>query len=308
MQSFVSPSAGYGKVTVRILLLLNPNARRGAQSAEAVEKAFDVEQCEVIREEPDQNDGGARIMKRYVGEVDCVAVGGGDGTLINAIPGLIETKLPLGILPLGTFNDLAKTLGVPVDLEGAVRVILDGNKRALDVGRVAGRYFLNEASIGISTRIARRQTPEAKKRFGFLAIIATTLAALVKSRPFSATVRYDGKEERFRTLQLTVANSHHFGGFITNKDAAIDDGMLDLYSLDIHNWADVMRLLGPIARHEISQSPAVRNRKSTQFEVLTTRPRAVFTDGEPAAMTPAMFTVLPAAIEVFVPRDGTPSK
>ncbi|MFN2527738.1 MAG: lipid kinase [Candidatus Baltobacteraceae bacterium] len=293
---------------MRVLLLLNPNARRGDDSADAVKRAFEIANCEIIREAPDQSDGGARIMRHYAGRIDCVVVGGGDGTLINAIPGLIETKLPLGILPLGTFNDLARTLELPRDPERAVRVILDGHKKALDVGRVGNRYFLNEASIGISTRIARRQTPAAKKRFGFLAIIATTLTALGRSRPFSATVRYDGKEERFRTLQLTVANSHHFGGFITNKDAAIDDGILDLYSLNIRNWADVARLIGPIARHEISESPAVRNRKSTTFEVLTTRPRAIFTDGEPAAMTPATFTVLPGAIEVFVPRNGIPKK
>jgi YegS/Rv2252/BmrU family lipid kinase len=287
---------------MRVLLLLNPNARRGEDSADAVKTAFEAADCEVFREAPDQSDGGARIMRAYAGRVDGVAVGGGDGTLISAIPGLIETNLPLGILPLGTFNDLARTLGVPLDPAEAVRVILEGNKKAIDVGRVGERYFLNEASIGISTRIARRQTPEIKKRFGFLAIVATTLATLRESRPFSATVYSDGKEERFRTLQLTIANSHHFGGFITNKEAAIDDALLDLYSLDIENWLDVVRLIGPIVRHEIADSPAVRNRKSAKFEVRTTRPRPVFTDGEPAAMTPAIFEVVPAAIEIFVPR------
>ena len=243
-------------------------------------------------------------MEHYAGQIDCVVIGGGDGTLISAIPGLIAKRLPLGILPLGTFNDLARTLGIPSDPESAVRVILDGHKKAIDVGRVDGHYFLNEASIGISTRIARRQTPAAKKRFGFLAIVATTLAALGGSRPFSATVTVDGAQERFRTIQLTVANSHHFGGFITNKAAAIDDAILDLYCVDIKNWFDVLRLLGPIIRHEISDSPTVQNRKSTRFEVSTTRPRHVYTDGEPATMTPAIFEVVPSAIEVFVPRDA----
>lgn len=292
---------------MRVLLLLNPNARRGEESVDAVKAAFDMADCEVFEETPDQRDGGARIMRDYADRVDGVVVGGGDGTLISAIPGLIQTKLPLGILPLGTFNDLARTLEVPVDCAEAVRVILEGHKKAIDVGRVADRYFFNEASIGISTRIARRQTPKIKKRFGFFGILGTTLATLRESQPFSATIVYDGQEEHFRTLQLTVANSHHFGGFITNKEAAIDDALLDLYSLDIKNWLDIVRLIGPIARHEIADSPAVRNRKSAKFEVRTTRARPIFTDGEPAAMTPATFDVIPQAIEVFVPAAKTVS-
>ncbi|GAC1652437.1 MAG: lipid kinase [Vulcanimicrobiaceae bacterium] len=242
-------------------------------------------------------------MKKYRDQVDCVAVGGGDGTLISAIPGLIEAQLPLGILPLGTFNDFARTLGIPLDPAQAVNIVLAGKRRAIDVGRVGERYFLNEASIGISTRIARRQTPEVKKRFGFLGIVGTTLATLRKVRPFSADIRYDGTHERFRTIQITVANSHHFGGVITNKDASIDDGTLDLYSLEIKRWTDLFPLVGRTVRGEISKAPSVRDRRAQRFEIRTTRPHHIFTDGEPAGMTPATFDAVPKALEVFVPAD-----
>ena len=285
---------------MRVLLLMNSNARRVQQSAQAVTSAFDAAGCEIISATPDADDGGTRIMKKYAGRVDCVVVAGGDGTLISAIGGLLETRLPLGILPLGTFNDLARTLDLPLDPSQAVGVILRGQKRRLDVGRVGEKYFFNEASIGISTRIARRQTPDVKKRFGMLAVIATTIATLGGSRPFSATIRYDGREERFRTLQLTIANSSRFGGIISNKDAAIDDALLDLYSLDIRSWFEIFRLVGPIVRRQIAQSPAIRHRTATMFEVQTRHPHSIFTDGEPAGKTPATFEVLPAAIEVYV--------
>lgn len=289
---------------MRVLLLLNPKARRGEEYADQVTRALDVAGCRVIREPPGRDDGGTAMMRRHKDDVDCVVVGGGDGTLIAAMPGLIETKLPLGILPLGTFNDLAKTLGVPADPVAAVRLILEGHCRPVDVGRVGNKYFLNEASIGISTRIARRQTPEAKKRFGFLAIVGTTLTTLRYSRPFGVRIRYNGTEERFRTPQLTVANSHHFGGFITNKRAAIDDGMLDLYSLEVKRWSDILPLLGEIARGDVSRARAVRDRRSTKFDVHTTVPHHIFTDGEPAGMTPATFEVLPQALRVYVPKDA----
>ncbi|GAC1387652.1 MAG: lipid kinase [Vulcanimicrobiaceae bacterium] len=251
----------------------------------------------------DAPDGGAALMKRYADRVDCIAVGGGDGTLIRAIPGVLASKRPMGIVPLGTFNDLAKTLGIPLDPPAAVETIVSGKQRALDVGRVGDRYFLNEASVGISTHIARRQTPALKKRFGFLGVIGTTLQTLRFARPFRADVRYDGAQESFRTLQLTIANSHHFGGFITNDKASIDDGNLDLYSLDVKHWTDVFSLIRPIATHKISDSSSVQNRRAKQFEVHTRQPRPIYTDGEPACMTPATFEVLPAAIRVFVPSD-----
>ena len=291
---------------MRVLLLMNPQARRGEEFRPAVMEAFAKADCKVIAEPPGLDDGGTALMKQYRDAVDCVVVGGGDGTLIAAIPGLIETRLPLGILPLGTFNDLARTLSIPLAPAAAVDVIVAASLRAIDVGRVGDRYFLNEASMGISTRIARRQTPEIKKRFGFLAIIATTLNTLRFSRPFSVEVRYEGKQERFRTVQLTVANSHRFGGFITDKSAAIDDGMLDLYSLELKRWTDVLPLFGKIIRGNISQARAVRDRRAATFEVRTTRPHHIFTDGEPAGMTPAIFEVVPKALQVYVPAPGVP--
>ncbi len=283
--------------------MINPKARRGERAGERVRAAFQTAGAEVFEEPIRRGPGAWEPLLRYRERVDCVAIGGGDGTLISAIPGLIESGLPLGILPLGTFNDLARTLEVPTDPEHAVGVIVEGRLKALDVGRVNGKFFVNEASIGISTHIARRQTSEVKKRFGFLGIIGTTLATLRHSRPFRVEVAYNGTRERFRTIQLTIANSHHFGGFITNNEASIDDGYLDLYSLELTKWSQAIPLIKPIVRHELSGSEAVRARKATRFEVHTTRPRHIFTDGEPATMTPATFEVVPKAIRVYVPRS-----
>ena len=156
------------------------------------------------------------------------------------------------------------------------------------------------------SRIARRQTPEVKKRFGPLAIIGTTLATLQRSRPFRCEVSYDGTQERFRTVQLTIANSDRFGGFIKNDTAAIDDGMLDLYSLELERWIDIIPLFGKIVGGKIGEARSVRGRRSTRFEVRTMRPHHITTDGEPAGMTPAFFEVLPKAIDVFVPEKPEP--
>lgn len=288
----------------RALLLINTNSRRGHESHDEIVALLRQRNFELVEENAPDAQTAKRIMLAQRGNVECVIVGGGDGTLISMLEGLIETKLPLGILPLGTFNDLAKTLNVPVGLPEACDIIAGEGELQLDVGWVNGKHFINEASIGISTHIARRQTTEVKRRFGFLAIVATTLQAIRYSHPFHAQIEYDGRQEGFRTIQLTVANSHHFGGFITNKDAAIDDGVLDLYSLELRHWRQVIPMVGKLVKKEMSDARGVRSWKSTQFVVRTPRPRDVFADGELATTTPATFKVLPKAISVFAPRQA----
>lgn len=286
---------------MRVLLMINPKARRGEEQAADVRAAFEELGCEVVQDRFEAGSAAATIA-RYRDRIDAAVIGGGDGTLRSAIPAFVNSDVPLGVIPLGTFNDLARALRIPLQPAAAVRAIVEGHRRTIDIGSVNGRYFLTEASIGISTQIARRQTPGVKRRFGFAAVMGTTLATVWRARPFRVSVAYDGQVERFRTIQLTVANSFHFGGLITNKAAAIDDGKLDLYSLKIERWSDVLPLIRPILKQEVRDSPSVRTRQATRFDVSTQRPRHVFADGEPATVTPATFDVLPRAVTVFVPK------
>lgn len=273
---------------MRALLVLNEKSRRGVRDGDLVCRTLEEVGIDCVR------DPGA-------GDVNAVIAAGGDGTVIGTAPLAIERKVPLGIVPLGTFNDLAKTLGVPAGIEDACRSILRGNTRRIDVGRVNGTYFVNEASIGLSTRIARKQTPEVKQRFGALGVIATTLESLRAARPFFADIAYDGTRERVRTVQITIANSARFGGVIERTDASIDDGWLDLYSIEVRTWWQAFSL----ARKAIARDPrsgdGLRTRRSSRFTVHTHHPHHIAADGEPAGMTPATFEILPHALEVLIP-------
>lgn len=272
---------------MRVSLVLNERSRRGAQAAGAVRAALH----------------SAGITLVNPGEVcDAVVAAGGDGTVIGAAGRALELQVPLGIIPLGTFNDLARTLGIPLDVEGACALVAAGATRAIDVGRVNGMYFLNEASVGLSTRIARKQTPEIKRRFGFGGIIATALQTLRQSSPFHVEIAFDAQVERFKTIQLTVANSHRFGGWIAVESAAIDDGWLDLYSVETENWYQVFTVVRKIVTHRVESIEGLRVRRSARFAVRTHRPHHVTADGEPAGFTPAVFDILPRALRVLVPR------
>lgn len=273
---------------MRALLMLNEKSRRGLREGDAVCRSLAGCGIDCIR------DPAAR-------DVDAVIAAGGDGTVISAVPAALARGVPLGIVPLGTFNDLARTLGVPLDIEGACAAIRAARTRSIDVGRVNRRYFVNEASIGISTRIARKQTPEVKRRFGIFAVIATTLQTLNQTRPFLAEVDFGDRTERFRSVQLTIANSGRFGGIFEREDASIDDGWLDLYSIEVTNWMQALRVAGKIVRRDPQSGEGLRTRRSTRFVVRTRHAHHIAADGEPAGMTPATFEILPGAVRVIIP-------
>ncbi|HKU67083.1 MAG TPA: YegS/Rv2252/BmrU family lipid kinase [Candidatus Baltobacteraceae bacterium] len=272
---------------MRALLVLNERSRLGLREGPAVSRS--LERC------------GIECVRDAQAPVQAVIAAGGDGTVIGTIPLALAREVPLGIVPLGTFNDLARTVGVPPAVERACEVIAGGRTRAIDLGCVNGTYFVNEASIGVSARIARRQTPQVKQRFGVFGVVSTTLQTLRDVRPFFAEIVHDGTAEQCRTVQITVANNARFGGVIERADAAIDDGWLDLYSVEPRNWLGAFALVRKIVLRDPSSGEGLRTRRSTRFEIRTHHPHHVSADGEPAGLTPAAFEVLPKALRLFVP-------
>lgn len=272
---------------MRALLVLNERSRLGLREGGTVGAMLEQ--------------AGIRCVGDASEPVDGVIAAGGDGTVIGAIPLALERGVPLGIVPLGTFNDLARTLEVPLSVPEACAVILRRHTRTIDVGRVNGCYFVNEASIGVSARIARRQTPEVKQRFGVLGVISTALQTLREVRPFVAEIEYDDRIERCRSVQITVANSARFGGRVQRADAAIDDGWLDLYSIEPRNWFDAFSVVRKIIARDPSSGQGLRTRRSAGFAIRTRHAHHISADGEPAGVTPARFEVVPKALRVLVP-------
>lgn len=269
---------------MRVLLVVNPRARRGG-GAEANVRA------ELARYGVDCVSPDAAF--------DAIVVAGGDGTFVRYIARALELSVPLGIIPLGTFNDLAQTLAIPLNLDGACRVIASGNTRRIDVARVNGVYYVNEASIGLSSRIARAQRSRDKGGFRLLGIVGSALQGLRLARPFRAEIEFDGKREYVRAFQITVANSAHFGGFINVDGAAIDDGRLDLYAVGGQGLRPLIRVAAAVLERHRRPSGGLRIFRATAFTVHTRGRRRIAADGEPAGRTPARFEVLPAALSVF---------
>jgi YegS/Rv2252/BmrU family lipid kinase len=287
----------------RALLLLNPHARLGDSPLEDAIRVFADAGIEVAVE---RYASGAEvspdIMRRASG-FDLVVVGGGDGTVNAAARGILKTGLPMGILPMGTANDLARTLSIPLSLADAAQVIAAGNTQRIDVGDVNGHLFFNVASIGLAADLSRRLTPTTKKRWGRLAYAIAAVQTLLSARPFSATIVTKEGETKVKTLQIAVGNGRHYGGgTVVEASAAIDDEHLDLYSLEVSSVWKLALMLRDFRRGSHGLWREVRTHRCVEFEVRTRRPRPVNTDGDLVTFTPAYFSIRPSAITVFAPK------
>lgn len=287
----------------RVLLVVNDKSRRGRESVDTAVEVLRRGGIRLQRETGLGPDELIAIIRRMAGGVDSVVLGGGDGTLNAAAPALIETNLPLGILPLGTANDLARTLHIPLDLTEAARVIVEGHVRRIDLGEVNGRPFFNVASMGLSVGMTHELTDDVKQRWGKLGYAVATCRALSRIRPFSAEIRYDDHVHKVRTLQISVGNGRHYGGgMAVEEDATIDDGRLDLYSLEFDRLWKLALIYPAFRRGRHGMWKDVRTISCTALEIDTRRPRSVNTDGEITTKTPARFKILPKAIAVIAPR------
>ncbi|NJM69083.1 MAG: lipid kinase [Scytonema sp. RU_4_4] len=286
----------------RALLLINRQARQGQNCLPEVVHCLEELGFDLIEEDTQQPQHLYEVIIRYQHEVDIVIVGGGDGTLNAAVDALVETQLPLGILPLGTANDLARTLGIPNSLPEACKIIANNQVRRIDLGWVNGKHFFNVASCGLSVKITQRLTKQVKRRWGILAYAIAALQVIWKSRPFSAEICINGTSITSKTVQIAVGNGRYYGGGMTVvHDATIDDQRLDLYSVEIQHWWQIIPLLPAIRRGRHIFSRGVRNVSGQEIKIHTRKPRPINTDGEITTYTPAHFRVIPSALAVFVP-------
>ena len=286
----------------RALMLVNPNARRGTAALEPVIERLREGGVDAVVERFETPDEVSADIARRRHEADLVIVCGGDGTINSAAKGVLETGLPMGIMPMGTANDLARTLGIPDDLHRAADVIIAGNTSTVDLGEVNGHPFFNVASMGLSVDLARGLTPEAKRRWGKLGYALAAIKVAMKAKPFRAEIISDSGTERVKTLQIAVGNGVHYGGgTVIHADATIEDGHLDLYSLELKNVWKFGLMLGAFRRGEHGAWDEVRTAKSTEFDIRTREPMAINTDGDLVTQTPAHFVIRPGAVTVFAP-------
>jgi diacylglycerol kinase (ATP) len=283
------------------LVLINRGSRQGDADLSPVLGLLRASGLEVVAVSSDDHSRLRQAIDEHRGALDRIVVGGGDGTLNALADALVEMRVPVGVLPLGTANDLARTLGLPSDLAAAVAVIARGRTRQIDLGCVNGKHFFNVASLGLSTQVARELDRDTKRRWGVLGYPLALWRAARKRRSFRADIRCDQQRRRLHSIQIWIGNGRYFGGGMTvATNATIDDGMLDLVSLAPRSvWQLALSLPQLVSgRHEDQR---LRHWRGTEIEIHTRRPMPINTDGEVTTQTPAHVRVVPEAISVYIP-------
>ncbi|HVC34926.1 MAG TPA: YegS/Rv2252/BmrU family lipid kinase [Chloroflexota bacterium] len=242
-----------------------------------------------------------------------VIVGGGDGTIRSVVDCFAYTDVVLGILPLGTANTFARTLGIPATLDGAVDVIANGRVAAVDLGRIGDVYFTTDASAGFATEVSR-QTPRVLKRYlGMLAYGLVGAKQFFRHRPFRCTLTIRGQAYALQTHQVIVANGACVGVKTLVPGATLNDGELVVLAIDtLSRWKLFkMALFFWIGRQ--TSLPNTQYWRTSDVTIATEPPRRVDVDGEVATETPVRVAVARAALKVmtpaaFVDQPSSPAK
>jgi YegS/Rv2252/BmrU family lipid kinase len=287
----------------RVLMIVNPRARNGSAPLDRAVGRFEAAGVRVrVETSASPGEVGADIM-RLAPQADAVVVCGGDGSINAAAPGVMQSGLPMGVIPMGTANDFARTLNLPPDPADAAGVVIAGRTRPIDVGLVNGAPFFNVASVGLSVDLADELNASGlKKRWGRLSYAIAAIRVALRARPFSAWITAGGETVMVKTYQVAVGNGRHYGGgVIVAEDAAIDDGRLDLYSLEFDTVWRMATMVRAFRAGMHGAFETVRTRSHTEFHLRTRKPRPVNADGEIAAWTPATFTLRRGAARVFIP-------
>ena len=300
----------------RVFVVLNPVA--GTSVVDDVRRALDHHflpgetSCEI--HETVKGDAIERIAHEAQGRgFEMVVAAGGDGTVSAVAEGLVGTETPLGIIPLGTANVLARELGIPVELEGAVRLLAGAHGvTSIDAMKVGEKHYFTQVGVGIDAMMIRDTRREDKRRFGRIAYIWTALTRLLGFQPRRFLITADDRQERRRASQVVIANSGILGQppFRWGPDIEPDDGRLDVCIVRAQTLLDYLALGWHVVRGQHRQSSNVRYLRARRRIVIETRrPLPVQADGEIIGETPVQVQVVAAAVRVIVPetRDDGPS-
>jgi YegS/Rv2252/BmrU family lipid kinase len=234
-----------------------------------------------------------------------VIVGGGDGSLSSAVDEMVDNECVFALIPLGTANSFARTLGIPLDLDGAIETIATGERRRVDLGMIDDDYFANCAAMGLSPMIGEGVPHNLKRWLGRVGYLLWASWCLVRFHPFRLNVRGEGINETIWATEVRIANGRHHGGVELIESADLDSGEIVVQAVEgrssftlIWDW---------IAKY---WKLPYRERTTREYHgrrlEITTRPRQrISIDGEVLARTPVTARAAERAIEVVVPRGAT---
>ncbi|TPG08479.1 diacylglycerol/lipid kinase family protein [Sphingomonas oligophenolica] len=285
-------------------LIVNAMSRTGRRSFKAA--------CAAMQDLPfpvdahaveDPADLEATVERALAKKPDLVILGGGDGTISGLVDLLVGRDVILGVLPLGTANSFARTLGIPLDIPGAIDVIRNGAPRRIDLGMIDDDYFANCAAMGISPQIAQTVPHGLKKLLGRIGYLGWAAYQYTRFKPFTLTVGEGAAAESLCVVEVRISNGRFHGGTLLVDDAAVDSGDIVVQAVVgttkrrlVKNW--VASVFRSEARHDDT-----RDFRGTALRIATDPPMPISIDGEVLATTPVTARIAAGVIKVIAPAQ-----
>ena len=242
-------------------------------------------------------------------QTDLVIAVGGDGTIHEVARGLLGSTSVLGIIPAGTMNNLAYSLGIPQDLQAACSLFVNGEARAIDVGNINQHIFLEVAGVGLEAALF--PAAEEVKSRGFLSAFKGAcrgLWTLLNFQPPEMSITFDNEKKRsYRALQLTACNAPYYGVHMNAAPGIfMNDGWLDIVLYTNFSKSEFLRHALSISRGQRPFTPKIIYRRVRSLSVQTNTAIEIHADGTVIGKAPAEITIMPGILKVQVPR--TPVK
>jgi YegS/Rv2252/BmrU family lipid kinase len=289
-----------------LTLLVNPASAGGKtlKLLPAVEQALDARRAEfrVQRTKGLAHGAEQALLAIEAGELPVVMSGDG---LLGAVGGAMAgSETPLGVIPGGRGNDLARVLGVPSDPEQAVATLFAGHSRRIDVGEANGRRFLGIVSVGFDSE-CNRLANEVKLIRSNLVYVYSLFRTLAGWKPARFTIRVDDERTRFTGYSVSVANNSTFGGGMRIAPGAdLEDGLFDIVAIGKVGKLRFLANLPKVFKGTHVDDDEVRVFRAPHLELSASKPFPVYADGEHLTDLPASLRVLPHALSVLVPAPA----
>ncbi|WP_163528382.1 diacylglycerol/lipid kinase family protein [Halobacillus ihumii] len=236
-------------------------------------------------------------------EFEMVVSLGGDGTLNETINGMVDQhhRPKLGVVPLGTVNDFARALNIPLDAEEAVNILSSDRTKKVDIGRMNDHYFVNIVAIGAIAEASYEVTPEQKTKFGSLAYIMEGLKTLASTPDYPLYIEHDEQVWEGNAFLFLAALTNSTAGFEQlAPQAKVNDGLMHCYIVKKSNVLQLASLTSSMLKGELRHQKGVEYFTARSLKVSSSKALVTNVDGEEGDPLPAVFSVKPQHIEVIV--------
>lgn len=263
-------------------------------------------EAEICLTTPDEDGQNLAATAAKAG-TQLVIAAGGDGTIEAIARGLVHTQTVLGIIPLGTRNNIAASLNIPNDVDQAVRILVEGEPSLLDMGKANGHYFMEVVGVGLEASLfpCGDEVKEGIKNNRLIALksFLAGFMTFLQFSPHRLVLRFDNRRvRRLRTLQVNICNSPRYGmEFALAPDAKMNDGKLDVIYIDNPSKLDHLQQFLLAMRGKQLSHDRLKTFQTAKIEVRSTPPLEVHADGNCLGNTPVTIQVVPQALRVCVP-------